>query len=179
VRADLVPELGLDLVEMHRQLAVAANLAARHIGDDLLVRRAHAEVPVVAVLDPQQLGAVLLPTPGLLPQLGRLHRGHEHLEGAGAVHLLAHDGLDLAHNAQAERHPGIDPSGQPADHSRADHQLVADQFRVGGSFLEGCEKVSGSAHSAEPSQTKRDILLEVICAAFSAASGLLQIAGDL
>jgi hypothetical protein len=30
-----------------------------------------------------------------------------------------------------------------------------------------------------PSQAKRDILLEVIRAAFSAARGLLQIAGDL
>ena len=41
-RADLVAELGLDLVEVDRQLAVALQLAARQVGDDFLVRRARA-----------------------------------------------------------------------------------------------------------------------------------------
>ena len=48
-RADLVAELGLDLVEVDRELLVAAQLVARQVGDDLLVGRAEAELPLVAV----------------------------------------------------------------------------------------------------------------------------------
>jgi hypothetical protein len=29
-----------------------------------------------------------------MPELGRLHHRHQQLDGAGAVHLLADDGLD-------------------------------------------------------------------------------------
>ena len=47
---DLVPELGLDLVEIGRQLFVTAYLAPDQIGDDLFMGRAQAEVPLVAVL---------------------------------------------------------------------------------------------------------------------------------
>jgi len=36
-RTDLVAEFGLDLVEMTRQLAIALDLAAHHVGDDFLV----------------------------------------------------------------------------------------------------------------------------------------------
>ena len=50
-RADLVAELHLHLVEVLGQLAVAPELAADHVGDDLLVGRADDEVAVVAVLE--------------------------------------------------------------------------------------------------------------------------------
>ena len=73
-RADLVAELGLDLVEVHRQLAVALQLAARDVGDDFLVRRPGDEIALVPVLDAQQLRAVLGPAAGFLPELGRLQR---------------------------------------------------------------------------------------------------------
>ena len=90
-RPQLVAELGLDLVEVERQLAVAAHVAAHEVDDDLLVRGADDEVAALAILEAQQLRAVLLPAARLLPQLGRDHRGQEHLLGAGAVHLLADD----------------------------------------------------------------------------------------
>ena len=70
-RPHLVAELRLDLVEVHRQVAVRAHLAAHEVGDHLLVRRPEAEVAVVAVLEAQQLLAVLVPAPALLPELGR------------------------------------------------------------------------------------------------------------
>jgi len=53
--------------------------------------------------------------------------------GAGAVHLLAHDLFDLAHDAQAERQQVVDAAGQLADHAGPHHQLVADHVGVGGS----------------------------------------------
>jgi len=66
----LVAELGLDLVEVLRQPAVALQLAARQVGDDLLGGRLQHEVALVAVLEAQELRPVGLPAARLLPQLG-------------------------------------------------------------------------------------------------------------
>ena len=145
-RTDLVAELHLDLVEVRRQLSVALEFAAGEVGDDLFVRRADDEVALVPVLQSQQLRPVLLPTARFLPELGRLDGGHEHLERAGAVHLLADDLLDLAQRAQTERRPGVDAGGEAADEPRSQHELVADDLGFGGRLLGGVDRVSGPAH---------------------------------
>ncbi len=102
-RPDLVAELRLDLVEIHRKLLVAAQLAARDVGDDFLVRRPIDELAFVAVLEPEKLGTVLGPAVGFLPELCGLHGGHDQFQGAGAVHLFAHDALGLLQRAQPHR----------------------------------------------------------------------------
>ena len=50
---DLVAEFGLDLIEIDRQLLVAAQFPPRDVGDDLLVRGAVGEFALVAVLEAQ------------------------------------------------------------------------------------------------------------------------------
>jgi len=105
----------------------------------------------VAVPDPEQEVAVDVPAARLLPQLRRLDRRHEQLEGACPVHFLPHDPLDLAQHPQAEGHPGEEAGGQPADEPCAQHQLVADDLGVGGHFLEGREWQLGEAHGARVS----------------------------
>ena len=90
-RPRLVAELHLHLVEVLRQIAVAADLAARDVGDDLLVRRAEVVVAPLAVLEAEERVAVEVPAARLLEVLGGQERGHEDLERAGAVHLLADD----------------------------------------------------------------------------------------
>jgi len=100
----------------------------------------------MAVLDAQQLGAHLVKATGFLPQLSRLHHWHGHLDGAGAVHFLAHDGLDLADHAQAHGHVVVDTGAQLLDHAGTHHQLVAHDFGVGGGFLEGGDEKSGGFH---------------------------------
>ena len=94
--ADLVAELGLELVEVQRHVPVGAHFAADEVGDDLLVGGGQAIVVIVAVLEAQQLTAVVLPAARFPPQLGGLHSGHEKLPGSGRVHLLADDALHLA-----------------------------------------------------------------------------------
>jgi hypothetical protein len=145
-RADLVAELGVDLVEVDRQLPVAAQLLAREVGDHLLGGGRVAVVGFLAVLDLQQLAAELLPAPGFLPQLARLHGRHHHLERAGAVHLLAHDRLHLAQHAQAQGRPGVEAGGKLADHAGAQHQPVAGDLGVAGDFTGGVEVERGQAH---------------------------------
>ena len=51
-------KLGLDVKEINRQLFVAAQLAARNIGNHFFRRRLHHEIAAVAVLDAQQLRPV-------------------------------------------------------------------------------------------------------------------------
>ena len=90
-RPNLIAKLRLDLVEDHRQLAVALDVAPRDVGDDLLVRGSDAEVTLVAILEAQQVGSELIPPSAFLPKLGRLNRRQQQLERAGAIHLLADD----------------------------------------------------------------------------------------
>ena len=147
---DLVAELGLDLVEVDRQLAVALELAAREIGDDFLVRRSQHHVAIVTVLEAQQFRTELVPAPGLDPELGRLRDGHRDLERAGAVHLLADDALDLAQDAQAHRQPGVEAAREAPDQAGAQHQLVAHDLGVGRHFLQVLDRVRGQAHAGSP-----------------------------
>ena len=147
-RPDLVAELGLDLIEVHRQLLVAAQFLAREVGDHFLVRWAVRELGLLAVADLQQLAAEFLPASGFFPQLARLDRGHQHLDGAGAIHFLADDVLDLAQHAQAERRPGVQAGGELADHAGAQHQPMADDLGIAGGFLRGIQVELGQAHSA-------------------------------
>ena len=128
---DLVAELHLDLVEVLWQLAVRADLPAHEVGHDLLVRRAEAEVALVAVAETKELGPVLVPAAALAPQLGGNDGRHQDLLGAGAVHLLAHDRLDAAHGAQPEGQEVVDAACHLPDHTGANHEAVARDLGVG------------------------------------------------
>ena len=65
--SDFIAELGLNLVEIQRQLAVAFDLTARDVGDDLFVGRAETKIALVSILDFQHLRAEHFPAPGFLP----------------------------------------------------------------------------------------------------------------
>ena len=144
-RTDLVAELGLDLVEVEWQLLVGADLLARDVGDDFLVRRAETEIALMPVFDLQHLRTEHRPAAGLFPQLLRLHGRHQQFERACPVHFLAHHRLDLAQHAQAQRHPTVESGTQPLDEAGTQHQLVADEFGlVRGFFLGRNEKLGGT-----------------------------------
>ena len=93
---DFIAKLHLDLVEVEGQLPVGMHFFAHQVGDYFLMGGPETAVPAVAVLEAQQLLAVNLPAAGLLPQLRRLHCGHQHFLGPGPVHLLPDDPLHLA-----------------------------------------------------------------------------------
>ncbi len=110
------------------------------------MRRAKTEIPLVPVLHAQQQRAVLLPAPGFLPQLGGLHRRHQQFECPGPVHLLAHDGFDLAQYPQAQGHPGEEPRRKAADQAGPEHELVTDDFCFRRHFLERRQRKLGKSH---------------------------------
>jgi hypothetical protein len=145
-RADLVAELGLDLVKVERKLAVALHFPPHEVAEHLFRGGRVAELALGAILDAQHQRAVKVPTPGLLPQFRRLHGRRQHLERPGAVHLLAHDGLHLSHHAQSQRHPCVKAAREFADERRPQHELVAREFGLLGRFLEGRQVVLGRSH---------------------------------
>jgi hypothetical protein len=133
-RPPLVAELGLDVIEISRQLLVAAQFLPRDVGDDLFAGGLDDEVALVPVLHAQQFRPVGLEAARLLPQLGRLYHRHQQLDGAGGVHLFADDGLDLADHAQAHRHVAVDARAQALDHAGAQHQAVVTTSASAGAF---------------------------------------------
>ena len=144
-RAHLVPELPLDVVEVARQVAVGARVAAEDLGDHLLVGRAVEHVAVVPVLEAQHLRPVGVVAPALPPEVGGLDRRHQDLLRAGGVLLLADDLLHPLQHPPAERQPGIDAGRGLADHAGAQHQPVRGDLRVRRRFLEGGQEGSGQA----------------------------------
>src|SRR6056297_2259364 len=108
-RTYLVTHLGLDLVKIQRELAIAADFVPDQVGHHLLVRGAKTEIAIVSVPDSQQLRTILLPAPRLLPQLRRLDHRHADFLGAGAVHFLANNGFYLAQYPESKRKPGVKP----------------------------------------------------------------------
>ena len=140
---DLVPHLLLEMVEIDGQFAIGADLLAADVGDDLLVGGGQAVVAAVAVLEAEELLAVILPTAGFLPQLGRLDLGHEHLYGPGPVHLLPDYLLHLLKGGETVRQKGINPGGQLADHGRSEHEDVGGHLGLGRDLPQGGQEILG------------------------------------
>jgi hypothetical protein len=102
-RPNLISELGLDLIEIERHLAIRSNFFSGNIRDDLLVGGPQTTISVVAVLQPCQLASIFFPSMALLPELRRLNKGEKDLNGTGSVHLLTDDGLYFSNGSKAER----------------------------------------------------------------------------
>lgn len=97
-------------------------------------------VAALAVLEPEQQIAVLLPAPGRLVRLARHERREVHLLRTGLGHLLTDDGLDLRLDAQTQWQPREDAGSLRTDVSRPDQQLVAGDLCTGRVFAERTEE---------------------------------------
>ncbi|OIQ76904.1 hypothetical protein GALL_414110 [mine drainage metagenome] len=93
-RTHLVAEFPLDVIKRQRQLLVAFHVRAEDVGDHLFVGRAIQHLALMAVRDAQHFFAVVVITPRLAPQIGRLQRGHQQRNVPRACLLFVHDGLD-------------------------------------------------------------------------------------
>ncbi len=105
-RPRFVAELLADVVDHLRQVAVAFDVTQRQIDDDLLVRGRKGVVAVAATFQLEEY-VYLAPAAGGLPQRRRVQVGHPHLLPADGVHLLGQDTPNLADDAVAEGHEGV------------------------------------------------------------------------
>ena len=106
-RTHFVAELGLDLIEVQRQLFVRAQLVTNQVCNNFFMSWAEYERTLATVNKTQQFRTVLFPTTTLLPQIGWLNHRHRHLDRTGVVHLFTHDVFDFFQDAHAGRQPGI------------------------------------------------------------------------
>ena len=144
--AAFIAELRLDVEDVERKLTPAADFLTNDVGGHLFGRGLNDEVAVVPVLDAQEFGPVLVPAARFLPKFSRLHDRHQKLHGARADHFFADDRFDLADDAQADRHVGVDAGGQLLDHAGADHVLLTDDVGIGRSLFERGNKKGTSSH---------------------------------
>ena len=142
----LVAELRLEVVDDHRQLAVAPDEVLEQERDDLFVGHREDHVPVAAVLEPDQLRADLEVAPALLPDLGRVDDRHLHLLAADPIDLLADDLLDPVAHALAERQQRVDPGAELAQIAGPDEQAVRRHLGVGRIVAERGEEQVAQAH---------------------------------
>ncbi len=133
----LVAVLGLDLVDRERQVLVGVVEVLDHEGEHLLVGGTEQVVVALAVLEPEDAVAVVGPAVGGLVGLAGQQGRERQLLGAHGVHLVADDRLDVAQNPEAQRQPGVDAGGGPADVARPDEQPVARHLGIGGVVAQG------------------------------------------
>ena len=118
------------MVQVNGQLFVGAQLVAHQGRDGLLVRGAQDELATMTVVKAHKLLAIGVDAAGLAPQLGVDHDRHHKLLGAGSVHLVAHDVLDLTDRAPGKRQVGIQAGGLLADHAGTEQQAVTGELSV-------------------------------------------------
>ena len=72
----LITEFGLDMIKVHRQLAIALDLIAGDIGHRFLGSRLHNEIPAMTVLHTHEFRPVFLPAARFHPKLSGLDDRH-------------------------------------------------------------------------------------------------------
>ena len=180
-RAGLVTVLGLDLVQGGGQVLVGGEHVLGQEGEHLLVGGGQQVVPALAVLQGEECGAVLVPALGRFVGLSRQEGREMDLLTAHAVHLLTHDRLDLAHDGQAQRQPGVDAWGGAADVGGTHEQLVAGDLGIGGVLTQGTdeggrESLKHGAILRGPRTWLSPAAWQILCHVLSAGSG--QVRGD-
>ncbi len=136
-RTGLVAILGLDLVDRQRQVLVRPADVLHEQGEHLLVGRREEEVGALAVLQTEQVVAVLGPPTGRLVRFAGQQGGEVDFLEPGGVHLLADDPFDVAVHDPAERQPGEPTGGRPADVARPHQQAMAGDLGVSGVISQG------------------------------------------
>ena len=145
-RPGLVAVLDLDLVDRQRQVLVRRVEVLDREGEHLLVGGPEEVVGALAVLEAEDVVAVLVPAAARLVGLARQQGGEEQLLGADGVHLLADDRLDAAQHLEAEREPGVDAGAHPADVAGPHEQLVARDLGVRRVLAKGSQEQGRHAH---------------------------------
>ena len=153
--AGFVAELGLNLVKVDGQVAIAADVAAGEVGDGLLVCGAENHRALAAVLQMEQGGAECLLASALLPEFDGLDDGHEDFLRARGVHLLSDDVLNLAHGAESHGEIGVNASGDLRDESGANEEPMARGVRVRRVIPQGFAEHPGHAHGSMVARGRR------------------------
>ena len=107
-----------------------------------------AQIAAIAILQTRHIRADLVPTATLLPEFSGMDHRQGDLLAIQRIHLLTDDRLNFVFDDLAQRQVIKDASRDLADHPRAQHQLVADNFSIVWYFPQRLEKEFGDAHGS-------------------------------
>ena len=130
--ARLVAPLGLEVIDLLRELPPRPDDVGEQQADDLLVGHRQDHVAAVAVLEPGQLRPDRVVAAARPPDVGRVDDRHLDLLAADRVLLLADDLLDPVVDPLAERQQRVDPGAELADVAGANEQSMRRHLGVGG-----------------------------------------------
>ena len=105
-----------------------------------------SEVRALAVLEAQELLAVLIPAAGFLPQLARNDRGQEDLLATRPVHFLANNSRYLLDDPPPDGQERVHPGGDLAQVAPAYHQDMRGDFGLGRGLFERRNQGLGKSH---------------------------------
>src|SRR5262249_15837291 len=131
------------------KIPIGADFPSNQVRNDLFVRRAETEVPLVSILESEHLLADQIPSPAFLPELRRMHGGEINLLRPGSVHLLPNQLLHFADHSKAEGEERINSSRHLTDHAAPKHEPMARHFRFGRIFLQRGTEEARKSHSGE------------------------------
>jgi hypothetical protein len=144
----LVAPLGLEVVDLQRQLAIRLHHVGQQEPHDLLVGHGQDHVPAVAILEPAELrpdGVVPAARP---PDVGRVDDRHLHLLPTDPVLLLTDDLLDPRGHPLAQRQQRVDARSELAQVARPQEQAVGRHLGLGRVVTERGEEQVGESHGA-------------------------------
>src|SRR5256884_1606879 len=105
-RTNFIPELGLDLITIQRELPIGTDVPTNQVCDHFLMRRTETEVALMTILDPEQLLPVKIPTTGFPPKFARRRDRHEQFLASSPPHPLSNNTFDLSIPAEPDRELG-------------------------------------------------------------------------
>lgn len=111
------------------------------------MRRCKQVIRLMAILQAEDVVAVLLPTVGRLVRLARQQGREVHFLRANAVDLLANDVFDLVENGEAERQPRPYARGGLANITGSLEQLCGIDVCVCGVFTQRAQEQCGHSKS--------------------------------
>ena len=120
-----IPEFALDLVQVHRQLAVGTQVVPHQRSNQFFVGRSQAELTAMTVFDPEHFFAVDGPAAAFFPDFSRLQNGHHNFLGTLSVHFLPDNGFNLFDASPGQGQVGIQTAGSLAQITGPEHQFVA------------------------------------------------------
>ena len=127
-RTSFVSVLGLNLIQVHRQLSVGSYVVSDNVSEYFFVSWTQAEFSLVSVLYSPHFRTVCEPSAGFLPQFCRLQSGHVNFLCALAIHFLTDDVFNLADGSPAQRHEAVNTGNQLSDHAGSQQQNMAGNF---------------------------------------------------
>ena len=111
--------------------------------------RAEHVVVALAVLEAEQVGAVLGPAVRRFVGIAREQSRQQDFLPANGIHLFANDTLYLAQHPQSQRQPRVDAWSDTTHVAGTNQQFVAGNFGVRGIVTQGTQEQVGQTGNHE------------------------------